>query len=412
MNSSPENREPEGGPNVWIPALIAVALLVALAVATTGGGFAGHTPILWFVLLTMLCVRLRQDPWVGVLYLPALVLFLFWFSAAAPWVTLPFALGLFLAYLLDPVVDRMEPRMSRTAAIALLAIPSLTVFTLLGVVLIPAVISESAQLISRLPELQQPIERLATWAQQQAARVGFEVEPTTVVDFVAPHLQSIGSNLVGAGVGVWRGVQGVIGFVSFLVITPVVGFYLLRDFDRLHESALQQFSRTTRKEVETYLHQVDLAVSGYLRGQLLVGVVVGALFAVGLTLLGMDYALLVGICALVLNLVPYLGSALTAALAVAVALLSDPSWMSVVKVTGLYAAISGVEGIISPRIMSESLSLHPVLVMSAVLVGGQFFGIVGMFIAVPAVAVLKQAMVVWGPQLLELLALTRHDDVD
>src|SRR5690606_7099511 len=113
----------------------------------------------------------------------------------------------------------------------------------------------------------------------------------------------------------------VIGFVSFLVITPVIGFYLLRDFDRLREGALGQLPDATRVSVERYLHHVDRAVAGYLRGQLVVGAVVGTLFAIGLTVLGMDYAILVGMSALVLNLVPYVGAALTAALAVSVALL-------------------------------------------------------------------------------------------
>lgn len=409
MNSESPTRSPDQGPDAWIPAWIAVALLVALAVATTGRGVLGHTPILWFVLLTMICVRLRQERWVVVLYLPALVLFVSWFAAAAPWVTLPFALGLLIAYLLDPLVDRIERRMNRTAAIGLLAVPLITLVVLLGIVLVPALVSEGGQLVARLPELQQPLERLAQWAQLQAARFGFDLQPSTAVDFVVPRLEGIGRNLLGAGEGVWRGVQGVIGFVSFLVITPVVGFYLLRDFDSLRAAAMRQFPPATRDGIETYLHHVDRAVSGYLRGQLMVGVVVGSLFALGLTLLGMDYALLVGISALVLNLVPFLGSALTAALAVAVALLSDPSWLSLVKVAGLYAVISGVDSVISPRIMSESLALHPVLVMLAVLVAGQFFGFVGVFIAVPAVAVLKEAMVVWGPQLLELLPINQND---
>lgn len=412
MNSESNPQVPTRGPDAWIPALIAVSLLAALAISTTGEGFAGHSAILWFALLTWTCVRMRGERWVRALYLPALVIFVTWFVGAAPWIAFPFALALLIAYLLDPVIDDLERRMSRTAAIAILAVPMLAVVVLLVVFLIPALFSESAQLVERLPELRQPIERLAGWAQAQAARFGIILDTSSIIEFVAPHLEGIGRNLWGAGEGVWRGVRGVIGFASFMVITPVVAFYLLRDFDRMHDGLLRAIPASGRVGVKTYMEHVDHAVSGYLRGQLLVGVVVGTLFAVGLTLLGMQYALLVGVSALFLNLVPFLGAALTAVLAVAVALLSDPSWMSVLKVMILYTVVSGVEGVVSPRILSGSLALHPVLVLSAVLIGGQFFGIVGVLVAVPTVAVLKEAMVVWGPQLLELLPIDRHVDAE
>ena len=405
MDAAPR---PTNGPDRWIPAVVALALLVAMAVAAAAGGLAGHTPLLWFVLLTLVCVRQRHERWVITLYLPALVLFLLWFAGAAQSVTVPLAVGLLIAYLLDPLVDRMERRMPRTTAIGLLAIPLVVLLVVLGIVLVPALIVEAGQLIGRLPELQGPLERLGMWAQEQAGRLGYDLQPASIADWVVPRLESIGRNLLGAGAGVWKGVQGVIAFVSFLVITPVVGYYMLRDIDRLREGLLASLPDAARPGVGEFLHQVDRAVSGYFRGQLLVGLVSGTIFAAGLTALGMDYALLVGITAVVLNLVPYVGAAITAVLAVAVALLSDPSWISLVKVGGLYAVASTVENVVSPRIMGHSLSLHPVVVMLSLLIAGQFLGLVGLLVAVPAAAVIKESLKVWAPQLLELLPLPRE----
>jgi predicted PurR-regulated permease PerM len=275
------------------------------------------------------------------------------------------------------------------------------------VVLIPALVAEGGQLISRLPELQGPLERLGVWAQAQAARLGYDVQPASIADWILPRIEGIGRNLLGAGAGVWKGVQGVIAFVSFLVITPVVATYMLRDIDRIREGLLEAIPPASRDGVDGFLQQVDRAISGYFRGQLLVGLVSGVIFAVGLTVLGMDYALLVGISAVVLNLVPYIGAAVTAVLAVSVGLLSDPSWTSLVKVGGLYLVASTVENVVSPRIMGHSLSLHPVVVMLSLLIAGQFLGLVGLLVAVPAAAVIKESLKVWAPQLMELLPLPR-----
>lgn len=394
-------------PDIWLPAIVALALLLALVVSTASGGFVGHTPILWFVLLSMICVRHRREQWTPSVYLPAVALFALWFVGAAQSVTIPFGVGLLLAYLLDPIVDRMERRMNRSAAIGVLAVPLVLGLVGLLIVLVPALVSEGGQLIGRLPELQGPLERLGTWASGQAARLGLDFQPATVADWVLPRLEGIGKNLLGAGEGVWKGVQGVIAFVSFVVITPVVGFYLLRDIDKLRDGFLANLPGEARGEVETYLEHVDRAVAGYLRGQLLVGVISGVIFAVGLTVLGIDYAILVGISAVVLNLVPYVGAAITAVLAISVALLSDPGWISLVKVGGVYAVSSAVEQVVSPRIMSDNLSLHPVLVMLSVLIAGQFFGAVGLLIAVPAAAVLVEALKVWWPQMVQTLGMRR-----
>lgn len=395
------------GPAAWVPALIALGLTVALGMSTSSGGLAGHTPLLWFLLLTFVCVRERKQSWVVVLYLPALVLFSLWFASAAQSVTIPLGVGLLLAYVFDPVVDRLERHMSRSAAIALLAVPILALLALLVTFLVPALLAEGAQLVRRLPELQDPLERLGTWAQARAAALGFEIERATLADWLVPRMEAIGHSLLGASVGVWRGVQGVVAFVSFLVITPVVSFYLLRDIDRIRDGLEARLPEASRPGFATFSEHVNRAVSGYLRGQLLVGLMVGASFAIGLTALGMDYALLVGLSAVVLNLIPYVGSVTTAILALSVALLSDPSWTSVVKVASLYAFVQLLDGVVSPRIMGQSLSLHPVVVMLAVLIAGHFLGLVGVILAVPATAVLKEAVVLWAPELLALLPLRR-----
>lgn len=392
------------GPERWLAPVVLLALLVLLVVSTTRGGFAGHSAILWFALLITLAMPLRAERWVGWILLPAAVIFTLWFLDTARSVSVPFGVGLLLAYLLDPVVDRLERRLGRTRAIVVLALPALALLGAFLVFVVPLLLGEAARLVERLPELREPIERLGRAVQERAGRLGVRWEWVTLAEWVLPRLESAGQGLLGAGIGVWRGVQGLVEWVSFLVITPVVGFYLLRDFDRLRDGFLAALGPAQREAVGGFLARTDRAVSAYLRGQLLVGLVVGAAFAAGLAALGFDYALLVGLCAVVLNLVPYVGSVLTAALALAVALLSDPSWSTAAQVIALYGAIQVVDGaLLSPRIMGDSLGLHPAFVMAGVLVAGQFLGVAGVVVGVPATALAAEGLRAWAPRFLSTL---------
>jgi predicted PurR-regulated permease PerM len=231
-----------------------------------------------------------------------------------------------------------------------------------------------------------------------------------VTSLVLQRIEGITAAVGGATTGLWRGAQGLLSVVSFLVVTPVVTFYLLRDFDRLREQMIASIPDERRAGFERFLAQLDRSISGYIRGQLLVGSALGLLFFLGLTALGIQYALVVGVSSVLFNFVPYVGSVLTAILALAVGLLTDPSWNSVVKVGALYGVLQLLDSaVISPRIMGHSLRLHPVFVMIAVLLGGQFFGLIGILLAVPAAALLKESLGVWTPEVLGLLPGLRDD---
>jgi predicted PurR-regulated permease PerM len=236
-----------------------------------------------------------------------------------------------------------------------------------------------------------------------AASWGVPLERERIAEFLWNRAESIGSTLGGVSLGVWRGVQGVIDVISFLVIMPVFTFYLLRDYDALLAKFLHAIGPEAASETQQFLHRVDRSISGYLRGQIIVGLVVGSLFFIGLSLLGMEYALLVGLSAVFLNLVPFVGSLITALLALSVALLTEPSIAATLKVGILFVAIQTLDAaIISPRIVAGQLALHPIVVMIAILLGGRFFGVAGVLLAVPTAAILKETLLVWTPELLRL----------
>jgi predicted PurR-regulated permease PerM len=359
--------------------------------------------LLWFGLAAFVALRERERPWAPILFLPALALFSLWFARAATAVFLPFVLALVSAYLLDPLVDRLESRLGRTRAILLLALPGTTLLVFFFVFLVPAVMAELQLLAQRLPELRETLLQSYEGLIARAADWGIRLDRERVAQFLWDRAEAIGSTLGSFSLGILRGVQGIVDVLSFLVILPVFTFYLLRDYDALQTRFLEAIGPQAAADTIRFLHRVDRSIHGYLRGQILVGLLVGALFFIGLSLLGMQYALLVGLSAVFLNLVPFVGSAMTALLALCVALLSDPSLASLLKVGLLFAAIQTLDAaIISPRIVAGQLALHPIVVMLALLLGGRFFGVVGVVLAVPTAAVLKETLLVWTPELLRL----------
>jgi predicted PurR-regulated permease PerM len=387
----------------WIPSL-AVFFLTAFLIWSVGHPDGGVSPMLSYFFIVVLAVRHRGQASMRALFFPSTVIFLLWFLGEARQITLPLSIALLIAYLLDPLVDRFESRLGRTKAVVLLALPAMLLFGLLALFLVPALLGELDALLRKLPELQGPADRAQEWMQARAAGMGIEVSWGSLTEFLLPRLETLGQTALGAGGQLWRGLKGLLDLLSLLVITPVVTFYLLRDFDRMREGFLRTMPPDSREDVTDFFRRVDRAVSAYLRGQLLVGVIQGLLFALGLKLLGVDYALLVGLCAVFLNLVPFVGSAATAILALAVALLTEATWGSALQVGVLYAVLQTLDAaVLSPRIVGKSVELHPVAVMIAILVGGSFFSVPGVLFAVPAAAVLRESLAVWTRQLLELL---------
>lgn len=388
---------------IWIPTL-AVFFLTAFLMWSIGHPRGGISPILSYLFIVVLAVRARELQAMRALFFPATVIFLLWFLGEASQITLPLSIALFVAYLLDPLVDRFESKLGRTRAVVLLALPAMAALALILLFVVPALLGELGDLVRKLPELRAPAERLQAWLQARATSLGLDLSWASLTEIVLPRLQALGETALGASSSLWQGLKSVLDLLGLLVITPVVTFYLLRDFDRMREGFLQTMPPGSRQDVADFFQRVDHAVSAYLRGQLLVGVVQGALFAIGLSLLGVQYAVLVGLCAVFFNLIPFVGSAATAILALSVALLTSPTWGSVLSVAILYAVLQTLDAaFLSPRIVGSSVELHPVAVMIAILVGGSFFSVAGVLLAVPAAAVLRESLTVWTRQLLELL---------
>jgi predicted PurR-regulated permease PerM len=317
------------------------------------------------------------------------VIALLWVLKAA---LTPLAAAFVTAYLLDPLIDRFEARGVRRS-IAIFLLLGVVGFGVIGgsLVLLPKLQAEVAALARNMPGY---LERLTTVVLPQIeARLGIQL-PHTFEDVIARvrsgeiplPLEAMRELLARAIATVFGSVASLIG----LLVIPVLAYYLLVDFDSYVARLGLWIPPRQRTYVFEKVRTVDRLVSGFLRGQLLVASVLGVLYAVGFAVIGIDLAIGVGIVAGALGVIPYLGSVIALSSASVLCVLQFGIDWHLAAVVGWYAVVQNFEGfVLTPRIVGQSVGLHPAAVIVALLIGGDLFGFLGLLIAVPAAAVVK-----------------------
>jgi predicted PurR-regulated permease PerM len=316
----------------------------------------------------------------------------------------PFILALVLAYVLDPLVDLLERRgLRRGLAVAALAVPALTLFALLLIFGVPALAQQAQTLIEQLPAA---LQRGVTWLQNLRVRLeaadipllGSEAiartldsfSPERVAQYIEQQQAVIGRRAWSAVLGVGKGVTIALSILGYVVLTPILTIYLLIDFNKLTARAQELIPNDRKATWLAFIKEYDFLLSRYLRGQMTAALVVGVLTWLGLWALGFPYPAVVGVVAGVFNLVPYLGLVVSAIPAIIISLLSGHILASLAKAGIVFAVVQTLDGsIIGPRIVGESVGLHPVWVILALAVGSFFFGFVGLLLAMPAAVFIK-----------------------
>ncbi|MDB5571730.1 MAG: family transporter [Hyphomicrobiales bacterium] len=333
--------------------------------------------------------------WLGA---AALTAFLLWGLSG---VMMPFAAGLALAYLLDPLATRLE-RMGMSRLVATLVIVGVFgVGILLALIaLAPALIHQSVQFLERLPAY---AGRLQVIVAQNGAELLARMRPALDYLGVGANIDAaegagpVASDLVAQAAkwsttvlgSLWQGGQAVLGVVSLLVVTPVVTFYLLLDWRRLVATLDNLVPIDHRDVVRGLAREMDAAMAGFLRGQSLVCLFLGMWYGLGFSMVGLNFGLLIGITAGVLSFIPYVGSLTGLILSVGVALVQGPGWGLFAMVMAVQISGQFLEGnILTPRLVGEAVGLHPVWLMFALLASGSLFGFTGLILAVPIAAVI------------------------
>jgi len=328
---------------------------------------------------------------------------LFWLGALAVailglWllsgILLPFVAGMALAYLLDPVADRLE-RWGVSRLVATLAIIGLFVllFVVLILLIVPLLGNQLAAFIENLPGYVSRVRMLLVqveipWLQRV---IGLPNSDQSIAELVTQGAGWLTAFLRS----LWSGGQALISLFSLLVVTPVVAFYLLYDWDHMVSAVDSWLPRPYRDTIRQLAREMNDAISGFVRGQTAICLILGSFYAVGLTLAGLNFGFLIGMVAGLISFIPYVGSMTGLILSVGVAIAQFwPEWSSVLVVIGIFFAGQFFEGnVLQPKLLGSSIGLHPVWVMFALFAFGYLFGFVGLLLAVPlaaAIAVLAR----------------------
>jgi predicted PurR-regulated permease PerM len=304
-------------------------------------------------------------------------------------ILLPFIAGFVLAYFLDPIADRLE-KLGLPRIVATLVILSIAIAAVVLVVLIvaPVLADQAVKLAQDLPGL----------AKALVARLD-EVVPKSFKEMLSGVSGSAtGSfgDVVGKATGwaatfvqsIWSGGMALVNTLSLLVVTPIVAFYLLADWDHLVAKVDSWVPRDHVEEVREIARDIDTALAGFIRGQGTVCLLLGLFYAIGLSLAGLKFGLAIGMGAGLLSFIPYVGAIIGGVLAIGVGLVQFwPDYTMVLIIIGIFAVGQFLEGnFLSPKLVGGSIGLHPVWMMFSLFAFSYLFGFVGLLLAVPMAA--------------------------
>ncbi len=299
---------------------------------------------------------------------------------------LPFIMGAGIAYLLDPVADRLERMgLSRIMSVVVITAGAIILLAALILLVMPLLLRQAAALINTAPQM---FDQAMSFISARFPDLVPENSSlgTTLSDLgstFGEQMGSIATTVIGS-------VGGVISTIALLVIAPVVAFYLLLDWDHMVEEIDRLLPREHAPTIRRIAREIDEALSGFVRGQGLVILILGTWYSIGLMLVGLPFGFFIGIMAAVLSFIPYVGVLIGGATAIGVALFSfwgDPLWIG--AVVTIFAIGQIVEGnYLQPKIVGGHVGLHPVWLLLALSVFGSLFGFVGMVVAVPLAAAL------------------------
>ncbi|MFI4972409.1 MAG: AI-2E family transporter [Hyphomicrobiales bacterium] len=315
----------------------------------------------------------------------AVIVLLLWLLSQ---ILLPFVAGAAIAYLLTPVTDRFE-RLGVNRLAAALSMITLVVMAIVFLILLVAPIlgGQLSSFIDNIPGYVTRLQSLLSdpsrpWL-QKILGASFSADKsvgdlvTQGVGWLTTFLQSL-----------WSGGRALFSLFSLVVVTPVVAFYLIYDWHRMLRTADSWIPVNQRETVRQLAREVDAAIAGFVRGQTAVCLILGSFYAVALTLSGLNFGLLIGLISGVITFIPYVGSMTGLILALGVAVAQFwPDYSSILMVLGIFLVGQFLEGnLLAPKLVGESVGLHPVWLIFALLAFGYLFGFVGLLVAVPLAA--------------------------
>jgi predicted PurR-regulated permease PerM len=314
--------------------------------------------------------------------------FLYLFSA----VLTPFVAALILAYLLDPLVDALERlKFGRLAATCLVLLLFILIFVMVLLAAVPLLVNQLSALIAKLPDY---VSRLQALVTEQGGplfeRFGGSERLKEVQSSLASGMGEGAKWFASLFTSLLSGGQVLLGVLSLLVITPVVAFYMILDWDHMVAKVDGWLPRAHRETIRELVTEMDRSVAGFLRGQAIICLVLGLFYATSLSLAGLSFGFVIGIISGIVNFIPYVGSLTGLVLSIGVATAQFwPDWHMIIVIAAIFGVGQFLDGnILQPRLLGTATGLHPIWLMFALLAAGSLFGFVGVMLAVPLAAVI------------------------
>ena len=297
---------------------------------------------------------------------------------------MPFLVGMGIAYFLDPLVDKLEAlRLPRAIATAFISIGAVLIIVLALLTLLPELQRQIVNLITALPDYFAIAQTLLNEHLPNLAKESPLLERG--IAQITARLESSGDDLIGV---ILSSAFGIIDILIFMVVTPVVAFYMLLDWDNMVAKIDSWLPRDHRADIRGLALEMDRVLAGFVRGQLSVCAILGGFYAVTLALVGLQFGLVVGLVAGLLSFIPYVGATIGGVLAIGLALFQfwgEPQW--IIAVAAIFVIGQTAEGnILTPKLVGGSVGLHPVWLMFSLSAFGALAGFTGLLLAVPMAA--------------------------
>ena len=305
-------------------------------------------------------------------------------------VIMPFIIGGLIAYILNPLVNKLEKRkLPRWLATALIYLLFLIVIVLCMNYFIPKLYSNISDLISNIPRYTEEYnERFDNFQ----ATINYSSLPSQIKNIVISQIHANVFAIQNVFLAFLKNSIGTINSIFSLIVNfilgLIIGFYILKDTDYFKKQAASLVPRRLRGTANSAVSEINILVTGFIQGQLLIAAIVGTLEIIGLSIAGVKYAFILGLIGGIANIIPYFGPFIGAVPAISIALLDSPT--KALFVALVFVIVQQIDNaLITPRVMSEKCGMHPLLIIFVVLLGGSLFGIVGLVLAVPITAIIK-----------------------
>ena len=313
-------------------------------------------------------------------------------------VILPFVLGSAIAYFLDPVADRLEAAgLSRAMSTAIITLTALLISVIGALAVVPSLVQQAIALVNVAPDLFAQLQDILT--ERFPSLMEQDSTLRQSLGSLGARIQEQGGALIGT---LLSSAMGIVNVLILLVITPVVAFYMLLDWDKMVASIDQMLPRDHAPAIRQLATEINATLSSFIRGMGTVSLILGTYYAIALMLVGLNFGLVVGVIAGMLTFIPYVGALIGGGLAIGLALFQfwgsvevldgetvtfATNWIRIGIVAAIFVAGQVVEGnVLTPKLVGTSVGLHPVWLLFALSAFGALFGFVGMLVAVPVAA--------------------------